>query len=199
MYKLTEENVKKILHEKNQILQDIRRKRMDIFEMMSDTDSAILSSALPSSEISFLPSGKGNHRDLGDVFLQYRETLRKRNTELGEFLWELSEMEEGIIRAWVCFCALPNPYYGILKSLYVENQLYHTVEQEFGAAHKTFERYRKTAIQKLIQYYESDISVGRLLKAQVQNECRNSANKASDKTIQQLNLFELMEMGVGEC
>ena len=170
MYKLTEKKVKNILQNKNQILKDIRDKRVQMYEMMADTESAITSSALPTAGNSFLPSGKGNHKDMGDVLLNYRKELQERDKELRRFLWQLSEMEEGVIRAWSCFLALPDPYYGILKSLYVENQLYQAVEMEFDHSHKTFECYRKRAMQTLIQYYESDMSAAQLLEIQNQNQ-----------------------------
>lgn len=182
MYRLTEHKVKSILQNKNQILKSTRDKRLQVYEMMADTESAITSSALPSSEVNFLPSGKGNHKDIGDVLLDYRNELRRRNQELRNFLWQLSEMEEGIIRTWSCFCALPDPYYGILKSLYVENQLYQAVEQDFGHSHKTFERYRKRAIQMIIQYYESSMSVSQLLEAQNQDQCHTELNCKSKQS-----------------
>ncbi len=170
MYELTEKKVKNILQNKNQILKNIRDKRVQLYEMMEDTESALISSALPTAGAGFLPSGKGNHRDVGDILLDYRKELRRRNKELREVLLQLSEMEEGVYRAWTCFCALSDPYYGILKSLYVENQLYQTVEKDFDHSHKTFERYRKSAIQTLMQYYDSSMSVSQLLEMHNQNK-----------------------------
>lgn len=178
MYKLTEQKVKSILRHKNEKLKDIREKRIQLYEMIADTDSVITSIALPSPELSELPTGKGNHRDMGDVLMKYQAELRKRNQELRSILWQLSEEEEGIIRTWTCFCALPDPYYGILKALYVDNQLYQTVEQDFGHSHKTFEQYRKRGIDSVIRYYESEMSVSRLLEEQNRNQKhKNKSNK----------------------
>lgn len=194
MYELTEQKVKSILRHKKEKLKNIREKRLQLYEMIEDTDSVLISSALPSPKLSALPTGKGTHKDMGDVLLNYQAELRKRNKELRSILWQLSEEEEGIIRTWTCFCALPEPYYGILKALYVDNQLYQAVEQDFGHSHKTFEQYRKKGIDTIIRYYESEMSVSRLLEEQYKkNQCQNKSSKNKREGMPgQLQLFDML-------
>lgn len=51
---------------------------------------------------------------------------------------------------------LDYPYYTILNELYVKNQLYCAVEQNYGRSHKTFEKHRKEAVERLLACYYSE-------------------------------------------
>lgn len=164
MRKLNETEIKDILRNREQKIENIHKKMLSLYREMEHTDEIMESVAFPSTNHSGLPGGKGGHKDLGDVLLQYNRQLYSRNEEIRKIMWELVEEEDSISRLWACFYALGDPYYSILNALYVENQLYQTVEESFDVSHKTFEKYRQKGIELLLRFYESDESIAKLMR-----------------------------------
>lgn len=164
MRKLNETEIKEILRNREKKIESIHKKMFSLYREMEHTDEIIESVAFPSTNYSGLPGGKGGHKDLGDVLLKYNRQLYNRNEEIRRIMWELVEEEDSISRLWACFYALGDPYYSILNALYVENQLYQTVEANFDVSHKTFEKYRQKGIELLLRFYESDESITRLMR-----------------------------------
>ena len=97
--------------------------------------------------------------------LQYNRQICNRNEEIRKIMWELVEEEDSISRLWACFYALNDPFYSILNALYVENQLYQAVENNFDMSHKTFEKYRQRGIELLLLFYNSDESIAKLMRS----------------------------------
>lgn len=153
MRKFSETEIKDILRHREKKIAGIHQKMFSMYRELENTDSLLESLAFPAVKITEMPAGKGSHKDLGDVLISYNRRIYTREEEIRKIMWELTEEEESICRLWMCFQKLGNPYYSILHELYVENQLYQTVENGFGKAHKTFEKYRKRGMEQLMQSY----------------------------------------------
>lgn len=167
MRNLSETEIKEILRHREQKIANVHKKMISLYHELADTEGLMESASFPVPEFMGMPGGKGGHKDLGDVLLQYHRQIYNRNEEIRKIMWELSEEEESISRVWACFHALGEPYYDILYGLYVENRLYQAVEDEFPGAHKTFERYRRQGIEYLLQLYHSGESIAELMRRQV--------------------------------
>lgn len=173
---INEEIIKDILLHKDEKITTIHNKMYSLYEE-TGRDSALSAAALPPVRLTGMPSAHGNHRDLGDVLLSYQRQRYQYNEEIWKMMWELTEEEQTINRVWACFHVLPEPYYSILRKLYVENQLYRVVEAESDLSHKTFEKHRSDGINLLIRFYGSGDSVADLM--------RKYRNKKNSKKKQQ--------------
>lgn len=124
---------------------------------LEGTDELLDAVALP-AQYAGMPRGGGGHADNLDVLLRYYRQKRERREEIRMQMWRLSEEAESIRRVWGCFLALPEPYYGILHSLYVERKLYRVTEMEFGRSHRMFEQKRSEGLKRLAEMYNSGYS-----------------------------------------
>lgn len=137
-----------------------------LYDDLKDIDNSVemmQAAAFPKESLTGMPGKKGEHHDIGDVYLRYLRSMYDRNEELRKMMWYLSDEEDSIQRLWTCFYALPDPFYTIIKHLYVDKELYQTVEKEFEWSHRTFERYRRDAMELLIKLYHSEMSVSQLI------------------------------------
>lgn len=75
-----------------------------------------------------------------------------------------------INRVWACFLALDDPYYTMLNQLYVENDLYEAVRQQFDMSPTTFERHRKKALTLIAEYVDSQLSVSEIMSMSHSNK-----------------------------
>lgn len=162
---LDEAAVKDILQNREKKIENIHKKMLSLYQELGRNDEVLETVAYPKSELKGMPGGKGNHKDLGDVLFQYNHQLCNRNEEIRKIMWELVEEEDSISRLWACFYALNDPFYSILNALYVENQLYQAVENNFDMSHKTFEKYRQRGIELLLLFYNSDESIAKLMRS----------------------------------
>lgn len=165
MRSLDEAAVKDILQNREKKIDNIHRKMISLYQELERNDEVLETVAYPKTELSGMSGGKGNHKDLGDVLLQYNRQICNRNEEIRKIMWELVEEEDSISRLWACFYALNDPFYSILNALYVENQLYQAVENNFDMSHKTFEKYRQRGIELLLLFYNSDESIAKLMRS----------------------------------
>lgn len=165
MRSLDEAAVKDILQNREKKIDNIHRKMISLYQELERNDEVLETVAYPKTELSGMSGGKGNHKDLGDVLLQYNRQICNRNEEIRKIMWELVEEEDSISRLWACFYALNDPFYSILNALYVENQLYQVVENNFDMSHKTFEKYRQRGIELLLLFYNSDESIAKLMRS----------------------------------
>lgn len=175
---LDEAAVKDILQNREKKIENIHKKMLSLYQELEKNDDILESVVYPSTGISGLPSGKGGHKDLGDVLVRYNRQLCNRNEEIRKIMWELVEEEDSISRVWACFYALNDPYYSILYALYVENQLYQTVEDSFDVSHKTFEKYRQRGMELLLRLYNSGESIAKLMR---RHGTENSSSKKEGK------------------
>lgn len=186
-----EDDMKDILRNREEKLKNIRQKMFSLYNELSDTDALVRSVAVKTAGLSGMPTGKNTHQDTGDVLLRYQGQLQERNTEIRQIMWSLAEEEESICRVWNCFYALRDPYYAILNALYVENQVYQSVKEDFGCSHKTFEKKRKEGIDLLIQFYESRRTAGELI-CQAE-KTRKPKARPQTNAYHQMSLQELLD------
>lgn len=194
MTKMTEDRVKNILRFRNSKLKNIHQKMISLYEDANDTDSVLETVALPAQNISGMPGARGEHKDLGNVLLNYQNELYRRNAEIREMMWALSQEEQSINRVWACFHVLEEPYYDIIRRLYVVGELYQTVEHESGLTHSYFDKKRMEGLQLIIEYYESGESISNLMyKYRNKKKSSKKEKKKMQNSFQQLSLEDLMK------
>ncbi len=194
MTKMTEDRVKNILRFRNSKLKNIHQKMISLYEDANDTDSVLETVALPAQNISGMPGARGEHKDLGNVLISYQNELYRRNAEIREMMWALSQEEQSINRVWACFHVLEEPYYDILRRLYVVGELYQTVEHESGLTHSYFDKKRMEGLQLIIAYYESGESISNLMyKYRNKKKSSKKEKKKMQNSFQQLSLEDLMK------
>ena len=193
MTKMTEDRVKNILRFRNSKLKNIHQKMISLYEDANDTDSVLETVALPAQNISGMPGARGEHKDLGNVLINYQNELYRRNAEIREMMWALSQEEQSINRVWACFPVLEEPYYDIIRRLYVVGELYQTVEHESGLTHSYFDKKRMEGLQLIIEYYESGESISNLMyKYRSKKKSSKKEKKKMQNSFQQLSLEDLM-------
>lgn len=194
MTKMTEDRVKNILRFRNSKLKNIHQKMISLYEDANDTDSVLETVALPAQNISGMPGARGEHKDLGNVLINYQNELYRRNAEIREMMWALSQEEQSINRVWACFHVLEEPYYDIIRRLYVVGELYQTVEHESGLTHSYFDKKRMEGLQLIIEYYESGESISNLMyKYRRKKKSSKKEKKKMQNSFQQLSLEDLMK------
>lgn len=196
MTKMTEDRVKNILRFRNSKLKNIHQKMISLYEDANDTDSVLETVALPAQNISGMPGVRGEHKDLGNVLINYQNELYRRNAEIREMMWALSQEEQSINRVWACFHVLEEPYYDIIRRLYVLGELYQTVEHESGLTHSYFDKKRMEGLQLIIEYYESGESISNLMyKYRSKKKSSKKEKKKMQNSFQQLSLEDLLMKG----
>lgn len=194
MTKMTEDRVKNILRFRNSKLKNIHQKMISLYEDANDTDSVLETVALPAQNISGMPGARGEHRDLGNVLINYQNELYRRNAEIREMMWALSQEEQSINRVWACFHVLEEPFYDIIRRLYVVGELYQTVEHESGLTHSYFDKKRMEGLQLIIEYYESGESISNLMyKYRNKKKSSKKEKKKMQNSFQQISLEDLMK------
>lgn len=194
MTKMTEDRVKNILRFRNSKLKNIHQKMISLYEDANDTDSVLETVALPAQNISGMPGARGEHKDLGNVLINYQNELYRRNAEIREMMWALSQEEQLINRVWACFHVLEEPFYDIIRRLYVVGELYQTVEHESGLTHSYFDKKRMEGLQLIIEYYESGESISNLMyKYRSKKKSSKKEKKKMQNSFQQLSLEDLMK------
>lgn len=194
MTKMTEDRVKNILRFRNSKLKNIHQKMISLYEDANDTDSVLETVALPAQNISGMPGARGEHKDLGNVLINYQNELYRRNAEIREMMWALSQEEQSINRVWACFHVLEEPFYDIIRRLYVVGELYQTVEHESGLTHSYFDKKRMEGLLLIIEYYESGESISNLMyKYRSKKKSSKKEKKKMQNSFQQLSLEDLMK------
>lgn len=194
MTKMTEDRVKNILRFRNSKLKNIHQKMISLYEDANDTDSVLETVALPAQNISGMPGARREHKDLGNVLINYQNELYRRNAEIREMMWALSQEEQSINRVWACFHVLEEPFYDIIRRLYVVGELYQTVEHESGLTHSYFDKKRMEGLQLIIEYYESGESISNLMyKYRSKKKSSKKEKKKMQNSFQQLSLEDLMK------
>lgn len=194
MTKMTEDRVKNILRFRNSKLKNIHQKMISLYEDANDTDSVLETVALPAQNISGMPGARGEHKDLGNVLINYQNELYRRNAEIREMMWALSQEEQSINRVWACFHVLEEPYYDIIRRLYVVGELYQTVEHESGLTHSYFDKKRMEGLQLIIEYYESGESISNLMyKYRSKKKSSKKEKKKMQNSFRQISLEDLMK------
>lgn len=201
MGKITENEVKKILKNKETMINSLRGKFFSVrHDLMQQRE--VIEMVCLSSPISGVAGPKGSHKDLTDVYEKYQDTLTRRRIEYKALLRQLVRQEERINRVWEAFLALEEPYYGILNALYVHNRLYSDVESCSGLSHRIFEEKRKEGIRQIIRLFESDSNISVMLlmkereKEQKKQNKKRQAGKAKSADAPDGTQMTLAEFGI---
>ena len=191
---ITERDVIEILRHKDNFISIIHRKMYTISRDLRSTNDIILSVSLPSQQMSGMPGRKGVVKDLEDTYEKYRIVLEQRKKDYQDIVFNLIEEEISIVRVWMCYLALGEPYATILDKVYVQKQLYTATEQESDMAHSTFERKRQEGIKLIMKYYNSGKSAAELkeLEKEPGMKMRGSAKK-EDAGAHQMSLSDWIE------
>ena len=89
---------------------------------------------------------------------------------------------------------LEEPYYDILRRLYVVGELYQTVEHESGLTHSYFDKKRMEGLQLIIAYYESGESISNLMyKYRSKKKSSKKEKKKMQNSFRQISLEDLMK------
>lgn len=187
---ITERDVTEILRHKDNYISIIHRKLYTVSRDLHNTNDIILSVSLPSG----MPGRKGIPKDLEAVYEKYRIVLKQRKKDYQDMIFNLIEEEMSIVRVWMCYLTLGEPYATILDKVYVQKQLYTAAELESDIAHSTFERKRQEGIKLIMKYYNSGRSVSELeeLKKESGMKKRHPAKK-EDAGAHQMSLSDWIE------
>ena len=182
---IDEVDVKMALEKGTSDLKIIHKRILDLYDELIEVDSVIRSVAMKSPKYGNIGGGVGGiKKDLADIMLRHEQTARARGIELREEMYRLTEEEESINRIQACFRALQDKEYLYLDRLYVQHTPYKIVESESGVSHKTFERTRAGAVNRIITLYNSDLSNQEIIR---QSKRKQRKKKKTDRIRLTLN------------
>lgn len=164
MLEIREEDVKRALRNGFEELEEIHKRILALHDELMNTNLLIQSVALKSPRYGSVGSGSGLKKDLTEIMIKHEQLTRQRGIEIREELRSLTDDEETINRIKVCFQTLRGKEYSYLYELYVCGHPYKAVEKESGVSHRTFEKIRKSAMQKILQMYASSYSNQDIIK-----------------------------------
>lgn len=199
-YPMGEEEVKDILRHRERKIQVIHDKMISLYRDLEDPEELLASIRLPSMKYSGMPGGTKNRKDLGDQLFQYHNRVWKWNEEIRKMMYVLVQEEDRITRVWACYHALEDPYYSILRKLYVEGQLYQAVEKEVAMSHRIFEENRQNAVVQVIQFYKSEKSVSDLMCQHIptiKKKGKGRRKGKDSKGYEQISMEKLIAEGYG--
>lgn len=192
---IDEVDVKMALEKGTSDLKIIHKRILDLYDELIEVDSVIRSVAMKSPKYGNIGGGVGGiKKDLADIMLRHEQTARARGIELREEMYRLTEEEESINRIQACFRALQDKEYLYLDRLYVQHTPYKIVESESGVSHKTFERTRAGAVNRIITLYNSDLSNQEIIRQSKRKERLKEKSRKFDYLTQEgvasINLFD---------
>lgn len=169
---ITEERIKMILSKREKMLRDINEKVILLIKDLDRIDDDLITEkSIHAVSINMMPSAQGGvKKDLSDLIIKLQRDREERKNELYKMIRLLSDQEYMINRVWACFLALDDPYYTMLNQLYVENDLYEAVRQQFDMSPTTFERHRKKALTLIAEYVDSQLSVSEIMSMSHSNK-----------------------------
>lgn len=182
---IDEVDVKMALEKGTSDLKIIHKRILDLYDELIGVDSVIRSVAMKSPKYGNIGGGVGGiKKDLADIMLRHEQTARARGIELREEMYRLTEEEESINRIQACFRALQDKEYLYLDRLYVQHTPYKIVESESGVSHKTFERTRAGAVNRIITLYNSDLSNQEIIRQSKRKQRKKKKKEISYKQIE---------------
>ena len=193
---INEDYVKDVLARHGELLQDIHKRILLLYEELGDTGSIIQSAAIKKMDLGRVGSGSRNVRDLADVMLAHQRIVKNREREVYAGLRGLMEEEEAVNRIWCCFQALPDKQRQYLERLYVEGEPYKVVEAASGVSHRAFEQARGEAGREILRTYESDLGNVEIIARGGMNRKTRSRKKKRDKDKNKGQAYEQMELNL---
>lgn len=159
---ISKENVKDFLRNRDKIKIEIYDKIYTINCEIRKTNDIIEMVSFQHAELSDMPKGSKNHKDLSDTYLKYQKILDERSKEYSSLLYGLIQKEEAVDRVWQCYMVLAEPYYSILTEMYVKDQKYEVAEATSGYSRQAFEKHRKRGVDLVLELYNSKKSMNEL-------------------------------------
>lgn len=198
---ITVEDIKNFLRNHEKLKIEIHDKIYTINREIHNTNDVIEMVSFQHAEISDMPKGGGNHKDLADVYLKYEKILNDRRSEYTDLIYELIQKEISVDRVWQCYLILAEPYYSILTELYVKEQKYEVSITNLGCSRRAFEVHRKKAVDLVLELYKSERTIGDLCEyALVASKVREVKKKPKelDENDYQLSMEDYMRKEEGE-
>ena len=191
---ISENEIKNVLKNRNQIISTIHTRIEYLNRDIYHTSDIIEAVSLRSKALSDMPRGGGGHKDLFAEYEKYHNLLDKRCAEYTVGIHQLILQEERVERLWICFSALDADAYNILYRLYVENELYQTVERESGLTHPIFEKKRKRAMQDIMRLYNSELENGHIfeLSLETSDVTQQKQDNMMKEHNQQITLLDIL-------
>lgn len=191
---VTEERIKMILSKREKMLRDINEKVILLIKDLDRIDDDLITEkSIHAVSINMMPSAKGGvKKDLSDLIIKLQRDREERKNELYKMIRLLSDQEYMINRVWACFLALDDPYYTMLNQLYVENDLYEAVRQQFDMSPTTFERHRKKALTLIAEYVDSQLSVSEIMSMSHSNKPKLNSRAPTHDMPGQIDMMDFL-------
>jgi len=162
LLKISAEDAKDFLRNRDKIKIELFEKLYAVNREIRKTSDVIEMVSFQHAELSDMPKGSKNHRDLSDTYLKYQKILDERSSEYSNLLYGYIQKEAAVDRVWQCYMILAEPYFSILTEMYVKDQKYEVAEAQSGYSHTVFEKHRKRGINLVLELYNSGKSMSEL-------------------------------------
>jgi len=190
--KVDSEKIKNVLRHHNELTRQIHNQLIDIRKKIDEVEQqSIEIASYPQIDLSIEGRGRGEHKDLADVYLKYQKLVQIQEKELTDEIRALTVNAEGIHRLYLCFQSLTGEKYDIINRLYVKGELYKSVESDLGLNHRVFEEKRKQAILDIQQLYESDLSNNQIVNLRKENAFIKKKEERNKAEYQQMSLTDI--------
>lgn len=157
--------VKKVLSNYEKLKVEVRHKLKIFYKELEDEDDGLLSE-VTYKKISYDKIGSSSNtiNDLSSIVENHQRLARKRSKEVREIMSDLMKQQEMYQRIWSCFNMLDTEAYETLTRLYINNELYASVEIDSGLSHRSFEKRRKQAIEDIIRLYHGELTNDEIMR-----------------------------------
>lgn len=191
MRNIDAEWIKKVLGERRNLQAKIHKRILTMYDELYDTDERIRSATFPGADENNKIQAP---KDLFMVLQREQNMYHQQEKEIRQILYRLTQELEAINRTWICYQILGSPAHEILKGLYVDNRLYHDVEEEIGLNHRIFEETREAAIETIIRLYQSSLSNVDIINLEISHGVKKRKSKRESQ-YQQMELNLVPESG----
>lgn len=193
----TENDLKLLLRNYDALVRKIHRRVLYLFSIQDVAREQAAESA--SLSIHLKTTNSGAWQDMSDAFIRYRSLLNSHEENLCQGVDQLIRMYAELNRIFYCVQVLPEQEFTIIKALYIDQQLYRSVEKEMEMNHRAFEKKRKNGLQQLKKLYVSDMSdeqlialSGRMVReSSGQQSGEKSGSVESDTSYDQISLSDI--------
>lgn len=161
---------KMVLANYEDLKHDIQKKLKLLYKEIESEDSCLAEVAYKKICYDKIGGSSKAINDLTEVVDQHQRLVRNRGIEVRKAMLTLMKREDTYRRIWSCYNLLEPDAYNILTRLYVENELYVTVEEESGLSHKTFEYRRKQAMKDIISLCNSTLANEEIMRIRLKTK-----------------------------
>lgn len=168
--------VKMVLGNRKVILNENRKRFRKLSHELGNIDLAVQETVYMKKNTEEIKVTENHYSDLSDILLRQRRIYKEQSRELRTELIRLMDEQEAINRIWRCFSVLEGKEREYLFKLYVQKELYKTVEQTSGVSHKTFEKIRKKGMIRIINLYNSNLTNLEIINGITEEKIENPNN-----------------------